>query len=131
MENYQVIKYTEAQEYQAHTDWISDQAAMQPGPRLFTLFVWLSDVTEGGGGATWFPQATVNGTESRLYWEYEKLNAYYKRWNNPKHRPNMLPPSAHFKDDGLRVFPKKGDAIMWPNVNLDNIYRQHPKTIHA
>ena len=42
-----------------------------------------------------------------------------------------MPPSVHFKDDGLRVFPKKGDAIMWPNADLDNIYRQHSKTIHA
>ena len=94
MESYQIIKYTEAQEYQSHSDWIPDQAKMQPGPRLFTLFFWLSDVAEGGGGATWFPQATVNSTDSQLYWKYEKLNAYYRRWNNPKQRPNMVSTEA-------------------------------------
>jgi hypothetical protein len=56
-EYYQILRYEERQEYQCHTDWIRDQAALKPGPRVFSFFMYLNDVPEQGGGATWFPQA--------------------------------------------------------------------------
>ena len=62
MEYYQILRYETSQEYQAHTDWINEQAAQNSGPRVWTFFLYLNDVAEGGGGATWFPQATINRT---------------------------------------------------------------------
>ena len=42
-----------------------------------------------------------------------------------------MPPSEKYGDVGFRARPQKGSAIMWPNVDLDNVYRQNPKTMHA
>lgn len=137
MEYYQILRYNEAQEYQGHSDWIDLQAGQPSGPRLFTFFLYMNDVAEGGGGATWFPQATVNDSttgepvESSLYHNYQPLNNYYSQWNNAEMRQQLQPPSEKFSDVGFRARPQKGSAIMWPNVDLDNIYRQNPKTFHA
>jgi len=58
------------------------------GPRVLTLFVFLSDTTsEGGGGELGFP---------RLDW--------------------------------LRIRPKKGMVVLWPNVRNDNILESDPST---
>lgn len=79
MEYYQILRYETSQEYQGHSDWIDMQASQPSGPRLFTFFLYLNDVGEGGGGATWFPQATVNDTEtgepkeSRLAANYQEV----------------------------------------------------------
>jgi hypothetical protein len=137
MEYYQILRYNEAQEYQGHSDWIDMQAAQPSGPRLFTFFLYMNDVGEDGGGATWFPQATVNDSMtgepviSPLYENYAQVNNYYHRWNNAELRPSLDPPSKQFAGIGFRALPQKGSAIMWPNVDLDNIYRQNPKTMHA
>ena len=43
----------------------------------------------------------------------------------------MDPPSVKFAHIGYRATPKLGSAIMWPNVDFDNIYQQNPGTVHA
>ena len=39
----------DCQFYRRHHDTIPELAAMQPGPRVYTFFLYLSDVEEGGG----------------------------------------------------------------------------------
>jgi hypothetical protein len=43
----------------------------------------------------------------------------------------MDPPSVKFANIGYRATPKVGSAIMWPNVDFENIYKQNPGTVHA
>ena len=44
MEYYQILRYAPKQEYQAHSDWIDQQAGQPSGPRVFTFFLYLNDV---------------------------------------------------------------------------------------
>lgn len=53
------------------------------------------------------------------------------RYNNKKMRKTMDPPSVKFAHIGYRATPKVGSAIMWPNVDFDDIYKQNPGTTHA
>ena len=53
------------------------------------------------------------------------------RYNNKENRKTMDPPSVKFAHIGYRATPKLGSAIMWPNVDFDNIYQQNPGTVHA
>jgi len=53
----QFLRYTEGQYYKVHNDFIEDQVEMVVGPRVLTLFLYLSDVDEGG--ETHFPRANV------------------------------------------------------------------------
>ena len=135
MEYYQILRYEASQEYQGHSDWIDMQAQQPSGPRVFTFFLYLNDVPDDGGGATWFPQATVNGTdggvvESRLQ-DFSPVSQYYGRYNTEEGRKTMRSPAEEFAGVGFRAHPSRGSAIMWPNVDLDDVYRQHPKTMHA
>jgi prolyl 4-hydroxylase len=53
-EHTQLLRYYPGQYYERHTDFIDAHLAMPMGPRILTLFVYLSDVIEGGG--TDFPE---------------------------------------------------------------------------
>ena len=48
-EDYQILKYEKTQFYQSHHDYIPHQKDRQCGPRILTFFLYLSDVTAGGG----------------------------------------------------------------------------------
>jgi hypothetical protein len=53
---------SDCQFYKRHHDTIPELATMQPGPRVYTFFLYLSDVEEGGGtqfdgGITVYPKA--------------------------------------------------------------------------
>lgn len=39
----------DCQFYKRHHDTIPELSTMQPGPRVYTFFMYLSDVEEGGG----------------------------------------------------------------------------------
>ena len=43
----------------------------------------------------------------------------------------LSPAHDVFSAVGLRVRPERGAAIMWPNVELSNVYEKNPKTKHA
>jgi len=47
-EYFQVLRYTTDQSYWAHNDFIPEQVRMPCGPRVFTFFLYLSDVEQGG-----------------------------------------------------------------------------------
>jgi hypothetical protein len=44
----QILKYDVGQFYREHVDFIPEQSAIPCGPRLFTFFLYLNDVEEGG-----------------------------------------------------------------------------------
>ena len=48
MESLQILEYKKDQFYEAHHDYLPSQLQMQCGPRVLTLFMYLSDVEEGG-----------------------------------------------------------------------------------
>jgi prolyl 4-hydroxylase len=52
-ESLQLLKYTEGQFYTTHHDYLDNSEKTLGGPRVVTVFVYLSDVEEGGG--TEFP----------------------------------------------------------------------------
>jgi len=52
-EHMQLLRYGPNEYYRLHHDWIPEQLQAQCGPRVFTFFLYLSDVEEGGG--TRFP----------------------------------------------------------------------------
>ena len=48
-EYFQILRYEEDQFYNLHHDYIPHQVNRNSGPRVLTFFLYLSDVTEGGG----------------------------------------------------------------------------------
>jgi prolyl 4-hydroxylase len=61
-EHMQLLRYGPGQYYRLHHDWIDEQLNALCGPRVFTFFLYLSDVEEGGG--TKFPYLKdANGDE--------------------------------------------------------------------
>ena len=83
---------TEGQEYQAHLDYIPQQAEAMSGPRVFTFFLYLNDVPLGRGGSTWFPHARSDsndgggggGGDRRQTITNPELSAFYKEYNAQK-----------------------------------------------
>lgn len=132
LEYYQILRYKGRQGYQAHADWVGGIKELQSfpsGPRLFTIFLYLNTVDPATGGSTWFPGAPIsNGTGA--YWDrpadvIELKEHYRKRSKRP------VSTAQKFAKVGLRVVPEQGTAIMWPNVDLDNVYVRNEQTIHA
>ena len=135
LEYYQILRYKGRQGYQAHADWaagIKELQGFPSGPRLFTIFLYLNTVDPAAGGSTWFPGApATNDTGSAgAYWHRPAHSAelrehYRKRSKRP------VSTAQKFADIGLRIVPEQGTAIMWPNVDLDNVYVQNEQTVHA
>jgi len=48
-EYWQLLKYEKGQYYRQHHDYISHHLKRTQGPRILTVFLYLNDVTEGGG----------------------------------------------------------------------------------
>lgn len=53
----QVLKYGPGQKYTSHHDYIPDHERLPCGPRIYTMYMYLSDVEEGGG--TKFPRLNL------------------------------------------------------------------------
>jgi hypothetical protein len=135
LEYYQILRYKGRQAYQAHADWVGGIKQLQDfpsGPRLFTLFLYLNTVDPAAGGATWFPGApTLNASGAAgPHWDrpadVTELKEHYRKRSK---RP--VSTAQKFADVGLRVTPEQGTAIMWPNVDLDNVYVRNEQTVHA
>lgn len=56
-EDFQILRYEVGQFYKTHHDYIPHQRDRQCGPRILTFFMYLSDVTAGGG--TDFPDLDI------------------------------------------------------------------------
>ena len=114
-EHYQVLRYTgEGDEYyKVHSDFIPGHLELPSGPRLFTLFIYLTDVPEGKGGATYFArQAPLGGKACERLPSWEAIR------------------DADDHECGLFVRPQRGRAVLWPNARMDDLAQQHPETEH-
>jgi len=56
-EHAQLLKYTDGQYYKSHLDYISEHAQSSNGPRIFSLLLYLNDLTADAAGATVFKYA--------------------------------------------------------------------------
>lgn len=86
----QLLRYREAQYYQRHNDFITTHLNMSMGPRVLTLFVYLSEVEEGGG--TDFPElnVTVEAKPGRaVLWP--SVYSDQPRTNDPRSDHEALP----------------------------------------
>jgi hypothetical protein len=87
-EPFQLLKYEVGEYYRSHHDYSADEIGLACGPRIFTFFVYLSDVIEGGN--TSFPLTSAN----------------------------------------VSVMPKKGDAVLWSNVESKRPFSKDLRTTH-
>ncbi|KAH8048750.1 procollagen-proline 4-dioxygenase [Aureococcus anophagefferens] len=60
-ESFQVLRYTHGQQYRAHHDMSRGDNALACGPRIYTFFMYFSDVEKGGDGVP-HGQAAVGKT---------------------------------------------------------------------
>ena len=90
-------------------------------PRLLTALLYLNDVPAACGGETWFPYAGDDGTASgrALPATVEDAIASALREHSPQAAARP----------GLSVAPKRGDAIIFFNYQLDG--RLDPAAVHA
>eukprot|EP00633_Aureoumbra_lagunensis_P004346 CAMPEP_0197316904 /NCGR_PEP_ID=MMETSP0891-20130614/44775_1 /TAXON_ID=44058 ORGANISM="Aureoumbra lagunensis, Strain CCMP1510" /NCGR_SAMPLE_ID=MMETSP0891 /ASSEMBLY_ACC=CAM_ASM_000534 /LENGTH=503 /DNA_ID=CAMNT_0042806615 /DNA_START=78 /DNA_END=1589 /DNA_ORIENTATION=+ len=63
-ESFQVLRYTKDQYYRTHHDMSYNDNNLASGPRIYTFFLYLSDVEEGGH--TEFPSLKFNGTSLKV-----------------------------------------------------------------
>jgi prolyl 4-hydroxylase len=61
----QILRYEKGQFFGLHNDFIPDQANRQPGVRILTFYVYLSDVQEGGGTNFFHLNITVTPARGR------------------------------------------------------------------
>jgi prolyl 4-hydroxylase len=122
-EHYQVLRYaaTGDQFYKSHSDFIDSQVGQLCGPRLFTFFLYLQDVPEGGGGETFFPSAQPLGDPTRKACAFDDGN------HDMKYEAIL----AEEVDCGLLVRPRARSAVLWPNVDLADFSQRHRGTNHA
>lgn len=120
---YQVLRYaaTGDQFYTSHSDFIDNQVEQLCGPRLFTFFLYLQDVPEGGGGETFFPSAQPLEDPSR------KPCISDHGHHDMKYEAIL----AEEVDCGLLVRPRARSAVLWPNVDLGDFSQRHRGTNHA
>lgn len=59
-EYFQVLRYHAGQFYRPHHDLIEDQGHMPCGPRVLTLFIFLSSLEDEHGGQTRFPELGIS-----------------------------------------------------------------------
>lgn len=127
-EHYQVLRYSGAGDeyYKVHSDFIPGHLELPSGPRLFTMFIYLTDVPEGNGGCTFFPRQaplkpSLDGHRKPV--ELGKAcKTTYIPWDDIRDADDF--------ECGLMVRPQKGHAVLWPNAKLSNLAQQHPLTEH-
>lgn len=73
-EHMQLLKYHPGEYYRLHHDWIPEQLQALCGPRVFTFFLYLSDVEEGGGTRFPYLNATVQPKRGSAVWWPHGLN---------------------------------------------------------
>ncbi|MDC0526094.1 2OG-Fe(II) oxygenase [bacterium] len=90
----QVVRYHPGEYYNFHLDHFDELNSQPAGPRVYTLLIYLGDVDEGNGGETIFKYA-LQGAEA------QKAAA----------AQGAPPPPM------LRVTPRRGRALLWPNTD--------------
>ncbi|KAL5120148.1 hypothetical protein ACEQ8H_001974 [Pleosporales sp. CAS-2024a] len=97
LEPLQLVRYEQAQEYKAHTDWFTSDAQLGPefgGNRISSFFVYVSVSRDIAGGGTRFPLLDVPRDER--WCAYVDCDAEM--------------------EDGLVFRPVQGNAVFWRNM---------------
>lgn len=108
-EDFQILKYEEGEFYREHHDFIEHQVDRACGPRILTVFLYLSDVEEGGG--TRFPSLnhTVNPKKGRVLLWPSVMNS------------NPILPDRRMRHEALPVIKgRKFAANAWIHL-YDNV----------
>ncbi|KAG7347578.1 2OG-Fe(II) oxygenase superfamily-domain containing protein [Nitzschia inconspicua] len=92
-EDLQILRYNVGQFYKLHHDYIPHQRTRLCGPRILTMFMYLSDVAAGG--------------------------------------ETQFPFNLRFRDMNVTIKPKKGTALLFPNVIDSNPTEADFRTRHA
>ncbi|KAG7337648.1 2(OG)-Fe(II) oxygenase superfamily protein [Nitzschia inconspicua] len=92
-EDLQILRYNVGQFYKLHHDYIPHQRTRLCGPRILTMFIYLSDVVAGG--------------------------------------ETQFPFNLRFRDMNVTIKPKKGTALLFPNVFDSNPTEADFRTRHA
>eukprot|EP01052_Picozoa_sp_SAG31_P044236 SAG31_NODE_7640_length_1633_cov_1.318123_2_plen_159_part_00 len=95
---------------------------LPPVPRIYTLFIYLTDVPEGHGGQTYFPMADPLEPEGTPPEQDTKACKFAPSWDRVVERPTLK--------CGLAVTPAKYKAVLWPDTELDHLGAAHPRTEH-
>jgi len=85
-EHMQLLKYHPGEYYRLHHDWIPEQLQALCGPRVFTFFLYLSDVDEGGG--TQFPYLNLTVMPKRgsaVWWPHGLEDNPWKKDDRTHH----------------------------------------------
>ena len=113
----QLLKYTKGQFYGPHHDYFPHTIHREEGVRILTVFLYLNDVEEGGGGGTRFPlyNITVQPRAGRvLVW------------------PNVLNDEPHLIDDRTihQALPVEGKNNIKYGANAWIHLRQYKNVFH-
>ena len=104
-EHMQLLAYGPGQYYRLHHDWIDQQMQALCGPRVYTFFLYLSDVEEGGG--TQFPYLKDNNGEkltvhpkrgSAVWWPHGREDNPWQKDDRTHHE--AMPVIKGFKKAG-------------------------------
>jgi len=106
-EHLQLLRYLPTQRYVEHHDYLEASMDFSPGPRIMTLFVYLSSVE--AGGETHFMDT--------LHQDGIFQDGIFQTSNESTRR-------------SLKVKPKAGRAVLWPNVMNHDVVERDMRTRH-
>jgi prolyl 4-hydroxylase len=130
-ESIEVVRYEPGQHYVWHADEYSwrrvgwsagrtDPVQVLSGPRVLTMFFYLSDVEEGGHTGFMGAKASHAAAVGASAAPFETKSAASKV---------AAPPSRTEAEAALMVRPEKGKAILWANMQED-WRKAEPAAVH-
>jgi hypothetical protein len=119
----QVVRYSKGQYYVKHHDTSATYGRSLNGHRIYTMFLFLSDVQPNAGGETSFPDAR----QPRGFSPYAEDAAAEAAAGGGA---GGVGAGAYKTLQGLKVPPKKGAAVLWVNVDAEHPENEDWRTQH-